>query len=510
MAKKKIEEDGADATAVAIITTEFKAPVGFVLADKDKHLATIKTKSDEYALLTITDTTDKVGYDAVVKAMGEMKQTRLIFMKAAEENAVGPVKAALKKYTDDLADIEAALKKAESDLRAKKDFIDDEKVRLKAEAEAEKVRVMQIRVNDLNVLGAAFDGKVYTFPYSEMLMITAVDVKDLSVDDFTAFVEEAKEAWQMEQDRINNELNEKLLEEERQKKLAETNKAALEELNLRRTKIRLKELKMLGYQHDQVEDIYFNDVIPINVTLKAIDEDSDEAWDAMIYELEHYEAPAEEPEVNNLKFVSKIDGVTGIQAIVNGMPIVESINIEVVSEPELLGEATDANPDFDLPLSTEFYEADVIDFGDKVTSMEQLKEWAAESIIDDVRDNTPHGEHGLEANTLCFKFEGNIYEITVDNITWNRYDKQYYFIDMFDEANVIVRQVRLPEGVRPIYNVTTALKFTLEHPFTDSDISPKMKMRVYCDQYADQALDGLTTIANQGKFQELNWVIVPR
>jgi len=73
--------------------------------------------------------------------------------------------------------------------------------------------------------------------------------------------------------------------------------------------------------------------------------------------------------------------------------------------------------------------------------LDQLKDWAADEIIEFVRADTPHGEHGLSEHTMRFKFEDKYYNITVDNIEWNRHDKQFYFIEMYGKPNVIVKEV---------------------------------------------------------------------
>lgn len=75
----------------------------------------------------------------------------------------------------------------------------------------------------------------------------------------------------------------------------------------------------------------------------------------------------------------------------------------------------------------------VIDFGDKVQSLDKLKAWAKDVLTEEVARETPHGECGYSNNTGYFSFENQIYKITIE-IYWNRYDKQYYFID---ESNIV-------------------------------------------------------------------------
>lgn len=49
-------------------------------------------------------------------------------------------------------------------------------------------------------------------------------------------------------------------------------------------------------------------------------------------------------------------------------------------------------------------------------------------LVDTVREETPHGEHGECDVEGVFKYKDKYYKILIE-IDWNRYDKQYYFID---------------------------------------------------------------------------------
>lgn len=55
-------------------------------------------------------------------------------------------------------------------------------------------------------------------------------------------------------------------------------------------------------------------------------------------------------------------------------------------------------------------------------------EWAADILLDSVSQNTDHGECGVEEETGIFKINNEYRKITI-RIDWNRYDKQYYYID---------------------------------------------------------------------------------
>lgn len=85
-------------------------------------------------------------------------------------------------------------------------------------------------------------------------------------------------------------------------------------------------------------------------------------------------------------------------------------------------------PDSGNPVDILCGSATVIDYGEKVTSLDQLEQWAKDELEEMVRENTDHGECGDSDSSGYFRFDGKIYKISI-SIEWNRYDKQYYFID---------------------------------------------------------------------------------
>jgi nicotinamide phosphoribosyltransferase len=68
------------------------------------------------------------------------------------------------------------------------------------------------------------------------------------------------------------------------------------------------------------------------------------------------------------------------------------------------------------------------DFSSAPSSLTEMKNWAKEHLEESVRNETPHGEQGDGNNYGFFKFEDKIYRVEIE-IDWNRYDKQYYFIE---------------------------------------------------------------------------------
>lgn len=63
-----------------------------------------------------------------------------------------------------------------------------------------------------------------------------------------------------------------------------------------------------------------------------------------------------------------------------------------------------------------------------ITDLETAKEWMKEEIVERVRRETPHGEQGEYNPSEMFKYDGKYYKMTL-SIDWNRYDKQYYYMD---------------------------------------------------------------------------------
>ena len=63
------------------------------------------------------------------------------------------------------------------------------------------------------------------------------------------------------------------------------------------------------------------------------------------------------------------------------------------------------------------------------------------SLHDELIENTPHGEDGGDASRH-FKWDNKIYNATYSP-EWNRYDKQYYYIDSYGEGNISAKEVKL-------------------------------------------------------------------
>ena len=61
-------------------------------------------------------------------------------------------------------------------------------------------------------------------------------------------------------------------------------------------------------------------------------------------------------------------------------------------------------------------------------NLDDCKDWMREELQEIVREETPHGEHGDSEPEGIFKYKDKYYKIILE-IDWNRYDKQYYYMD---------------------------------------------------------------------------------
>lgn len=72
---------------------------------------------------------------------------------------------------------------------------------------------------------------------------------------------------------------------------------------------------------------------------------------------------------------------------------------------------------------------------------EVLPEYFEDSLLDEVIEDTPHGEHGAIEHENIYIINGKLYKAKIHNISWNRHDKQYYYIDMYEKAKITVEQL---------------------------------------------------------------------
>lgn len=76
----------------------------------------------------------------------------------------------------------------------------------------------------------------------------------------------------------------------------------------------------------------------------------------------------------------------------------------------------------------------VVHINDHFIDSEEAERYYEDVILDKVREITPHGECGADQYSMIFEDSGRYMKITLKNIQWNRHDKQFYFIDMWEKA----------------------------------------------------------------------------
>ena len=64
-----------------------------------------------------------------------------------------------------------------------------------------------------------------------------------------------------------------------------------------------------------------------------------------------------------------------------------------------------------------------------------------EYLLDVVREQTPHGKHGVTEISRVVTINGERCDITLKNIQWGRHDKQYYFIDNYDPPKLTITKL---------------------------------------------------------------------
>ena len=292
-------------TDVALLKIDFMAPAEFKLPNKAESIKIIAAKREHNKTLVIAGVEDKTSYEAVKEAMAEMKNNRIALVDAATTSVITPATNYLSKFKEDLNAIVDEFKAGEKDMRDKKDAIDAEKERLKEEKRLAQQRVIEARINDLFVLGAVLDAKLYTFPYDGSLVINSLQVSEFDDKEFGEFLEDVKTAYADEQERLNFEQQlvaerelEAKEEAQRQRELAQQNEQQAIALNEKRAKLRTKELTMLGFYYDGAS--YLNEAKPHIIEPSAINEMPDAAWETLIEEISLY-VPFEEevlPEVS--------------------------------------------------------------------------------------------------------------------------------------------------------------------------------------------------------------------
>lgn len=73
---------------------------------------------------------------------------------------------------------------------------------------------------------------------------------------------------------------------------------------------------------------------------------------------------------------------------------------------------------------------------------EVLPEYFEDVLLEEVGEDTPHGERGVTEYENVYTVRGKLYKAKIHNISWNRHDKQYYFIDMWEKAEITIEELK--------------------------------------------------------------------
>lgn len=137
----------------------------------------------------------------------------------------------------------------ENYLQSQEDIVENEKARIKAEAEAKEAARIQTRIDRICEFGATFNGQIYT-TYGNMISITAIKTNsDTDFDEFIAHVQAAKEA---EEARIKANEEARKAETERLQKIAEEQEAERERLEMIR-KVQEEDAKKIKAREEEIE-----------------------------------------------------------------------------------------------------------------------------------------------------------------------------------------------------------------------------------------------------------------
>lgn len=176
--------------------------------------AAIAELDGRYRKLTVKDVNDVAGYEVVKKARIDIKKRRVDVEKTrvalkAESLEYG------RKIDGEAKRIFALLEPIENHLITQEKIVDDEKERIKKEAEEkERVRI-QARTEKLVSLGMSFNGIIYSFNGTSLPHDLMTKATDEQMDTFYHKVETAAEARRKEEE------GKRLALEAEQKRLAE-------------------------------------------------------------------------------------------------------------------------------------------------------------------------------------------------------------------------------------------------------------------------------------------------
>lgn len=328
MVKKKEEGIEMLMTPPASLTV----PSSFKIGDATVNKELLEQRIAEDTKHTITGVNDTSGYKSAIAFRASYRTTRTTLAKVVKEMSQ-PHKdyvAALKKASDDIG---AIAFKGEQYFDELITAIDDEKERIKQEAILAEQRKIQGRVNQINGLGAKFDGETYYFLYTEDCTLTVSDIKDLTDSYWETYMADLTELHKAEEKRLADEKLrlEEEAEEKRKSNLlitqqAEQNKQDALALTEKRTKLRIKELKLMQFEETVMGDgdnLFEHPHSDRFFCLRDIETLNDNDWEKRI---EYHEAKIMETRnVIVAKSIDEEEDFVSIQELVNEVIVTEPI-----------------------------------------------------------------------------------------------------------------------------------------------------------------------------------------
>jgi len=209
-----------------------------------------KYKSD-YMALTVKSVEDKEGYDLCHAARMEVKGKRVEVEKTRKklkEDALEYGRAVDKEAKR----ITALLEPIEDHLTAQEKIIDDEKARIKAEAEAKEAARIQLRIDSLFDLGMNLNRGYFSLPYAPEQSIPEAIVKTCPDNEYAELLAKITVLNDIEKRRIEKEAADKKVEEERLAKVRAEQEAEAARLNAIAEEQRKKEAAIKAEQ-DAIE-----------------------------------------------------------------------------------------------------------------------------------------------------------------------------------------------------------------------------------------------------------------
>lgn len=188
-----------------------------------------KLKSD-YMAISVKDVNDKEGYDLAHTARMDIKSRRVDVekkRKKLKEDALEYGRAVDKEAKR----ITSLLEPIETYLESQEKIVDDEKARIKAEAEAKEAARIQARIDRLFALGCSFNGQNYILPFAPAgYSCPQAIVKTCNDEQFETICGEYQKLVDVEKARIESEKAAKIEEEKRLDKIKEEQAAEAKRL----------------------------------------------------------------------------------------------------------------------------------------------------------------------------------------------------------------------------------------------------------------------------------------